>query len=266
MIVFFVYGLAFLFLGTAILLKHEKRSTLSLRSLLILLAIFGLLHGANEWSDMFLSLGDPYWTPPLFRIIKISGFYLGLSSFVFLLVFGARSVSLGDVRLRFLSRTLLAAALLFVVVVSVCGIQTGMSDGWYVTSGILSRYLLAFPGSLLAAAGLFRQSQSQIKEINSSAVLRNIRGNGARFCSICSACGRHSSQSVLSTGVIHQLQLVPKYVRLSCPGLSRRLRPLGRMVRHRNLECVFRRKLWGAGEAGSGTDLGCGPRQRCFVD
>ena len=44
------------------------------------------------------------------------------------------------------------------------------------------RYLLAFPGSLLAAAGLFRQSQSpEIKDINSSAVLRNMRGAAVVF-------------------------------------------------------------------------------------
>jgi len=60
LVVFFVYGLAFFLLGTAILLKQDKRSTLKLRSLLLLLAGFGLLHGASEWSDMFLALGETY--------------------------------------------------------------------------------------------------------------------------------------------------------------------------------------------------------------
>ena len=94
LMVFFFYGLAFVFLGTAILLKHDKRSTLRLRPLLLLLAGFGLLHGASEWSDMFLTLGETYWTPVFFRLIKITGFYLGLCSFVFLLVFGAKLVAL----------------------------------------------------------------------------------------------------------------------------------------------------------------------------
>jgi signal transduction histidine kinase len=182
LVVFFVYGLAFFLLGTAILLKQDKRSTLKLRSLLLLLAGFGLLHGASEWSDMFVALGETYWTPFLFRIIKTIGFYLGLGSFVFLLAFGLRSVALDKSRFKWLERASLIVALLFTVVVSVQGIRTGLSNQWYVTSGVLMRYLLAFPGSLIAAAGLFRQSQSgEIKEINSSAILRNIRGLAVVF-------------------------------------------------------------------------------------
>ena len=182
LVVFFIYGLAFFFLGTAILLKQDKRSTLRLRSLLLLLAGFGLLHGVSEWSDMFLALGEIYWTPFLFRIIKIIGFYLGLGSFVFLLAFGVRSVALGKPRFKWLERASLIASLLFAVVVSLHGIRTGLSNQWYVTSGVLTRYLLAFPGSLLVAAGLLRQSQSrEIKEINSSAVLRNMRGMAVVF-------------------------------------------------------------------------------------
>src|SRR5258707_3110007 len=78
LVVFFVYGLAFFLLGTAILLKQDKRSTLKLRSLLLLLAGFGLLHWAGEWSGMVLALGETYWTPFLFRIIKSTGFYPAL--------------------------------------------------------------------------------------------------------------------------------------------------------------------------------------------
>ncbi len=152
LVVFFIYGLAFFFLGTAILLKQDKRSTLRL------------------------------WTPFLFRTIKIIGFYLGLGSFVFLLAFGVRSVALDNSRFKWLERASLIASLLFAVVVSLHGIRTGLSNQWYVTSGVLMRYLLAFPGSLLAAAGLFRQSQSpEIKDINSSAVLRNMRGVAVVF-------------------------------------------------------------------------------------
>src|SRR5260370_9534556 len=182
LVVFFVYGLAFFLRGEGVLLKQDKRSTLKLRSLLLLLAGFGLLHGASEWSDMFLALGETYWTPFLFRIIKTIGFYLGLGSFVFLLAFGLRSVALDKSRFRWLERPSLIVSLLFTVVVSVQGIRTGLSNQWYLTSGVLTRYLLAFPGSLIAPSGLFRTSSSrEIKEINSSAILRNIRGLAGFF-------------------------------------------------------------------------------------
>jgi signal transduction histidine kinase/CheY-like chemotaxis protein len=176
LVVFFIYGLAFFLFGTAILLKQDKRSTLRLRSLLLFLAGFGLLHGASEWSDMFLALGETYWTPFLFQIIKIIGFYLGLGSFVLLLAFGVRSVALDKSKFKWLERASLIASFLFAVVLSLYGIRTGLSQQWYVTSGVLTRYLLAFPSSLLVAAGLFRQSQSrEIREINFSAIGRNLR-------------------------------------------------------------------------------------------
>jgi len=182
LVVFFIYGLAFFLLGTAILLKQDKRSTLRLRSLLLLLAGFGLLHGVSEWSDMLLALGETYWTPFLFRIIKIIGFYLGLGSFVFLLAFGVRSIALEKSRFKGLERASLIASLLFAVVVSLYGIRTGLSNQWYITSSVLMRYLLAFPGSLLVAAGFLRQSQSrEIKGINSSAVIRDIRAMAVVF-------------------------------------------------------------------------------------
>jgi signal transduction histidine kinase/CheY-like chemotaxis protein len=182
LVVFFIYGLAFFLFGAAILLKEDQHSGLRLRSLLSLLAGFGLLHGISEWSDMFLTLGETYWTPILFRLIKLMGFYLGLGSFIFLLMFGVRAISLDKSGPKWAGRALLIVSLLFTAVVSLYGVRTGLSKEWYVTSGVLTRYLLAFPGSLLAAAGLFRQSQSrEIQEINSSTLIRNIRGMAAVF-------------------------------------------------------------------------------------
>jgi signal transduction histidine kinase/CheY-like chemotaxis protein len=177
LVLFFIYGLAFFLFGTTILLKEDKRSTLRLRRALLLLAGFGLLHGMGEWSDMFLTLGQTYWTPFLFQFIKVSGFYLALASFIFLLAFGVRSVAPHKPEFKWMERAALIASLLFAVVVSLGGIRNGLNNQWFLTSGVLSRYLLAFPGSLLAAAGFFRQSQSrEIKSMDSHAACRNLRG------------------------------------------------------------------------------------------
>jgi signal transduction histidine kinase/DNA-binding response OmpR family regulator len=181
LVVFFIYGLAFFLFGMAIFLKDDKRGTLRLRSLLLLLAGFAILHGASEWSDMFLALGETYWTPFLFQTIKIIGFYLGLGSFVLLLAFGVRSSAL-DKKFKWLEDASLIASVVFAGVLNVYGIRAGLSNQWFLTSGVLSRYLLGFPGSLLAAAGLFRQSQSrEIQELHSSAVVRNMKAMAAVF-------------------------------------------------------------------------------------
>src|SRR5271156_149170 len=177
LVVFFIYGLAFFWFGTTILLRQDKRSTLRLRSSLLLLAGFGLLHGMGEWSDMFLALGRTYWTPFIFQFIKICGFYLALASFVFLVAFGVKSLASDYAKFKWLDRAALIASSLFAILVSLHGIRTGLSDQWFLTSGVLTRYFLAFPGSLLAAAGFLRQSQSQeIKSIDSPLAGRNLRG------------------------------------------------------------------------------------------
>ena len=182
LVVFFFYGLAFFFLGASILLQHDKRSTLRLRSLLLLLAAFGLLHGVSEWADMFLTLGETYWTLFLFRAIKITSFYLAFGSFVVLLMFGFRSVVLDKTSLKWLEPALLVSSLLLAIGLGLYGIRTGLSSQWYAASGALARYFLAFPASLLAAAGFFRQSRTdELKKLNSPSLLRNVRRMGFVF-------------------------------------------------------------------------------------
>ena len=73
--VFFVYGLAFFSLGLAASLQNTEDSTFSLRNCLWALAVFGFLHGTSEWADMFLTLGDAYWTPTGSMIIRTIGVY-----------------------------------------------------------------------------------------------------------------------------------------------------------------------------------------------
>ena len=62
LVVFFSYGLAFFLLGVAILLQPRRGSAFKIGNSLWLLAGFGIFHGLGEWMDMFLTLGDAYWT------------------------------------------------------------------------------------------------------------------------------------------------------------------------------------------------------------
>jgi signal transduction histidine kinase len=182
LVVFFIYGVAFILFGSAILLKDDKRTTLRLRRVLWLLGVFGLLHGLSEWADMFLSLGEAYWSPFLFAIIKLAGFYLGLSSFIFLLAFCVRAFAVDGAQFKWLERGSLIASLLFGFLVSLYGTWFHASTAWYATSGVLVRYLLAFPSSSFAAAGFYRQSYSrEIKSDYPSPVRRNMRWMSAIF-------------------------------------------------------------------------------------
>lgn len=56
-IIFFFYGLAFFSMGTAITLEAGRGTDERLRYALHPLALFGFLHGAHEWLEMFQILG-----------------------------------------------------------------------------------------------------------------------------------------------------------------------------------------------------------------
>jgi hypothetical protein len=53
--IYFVYGLAFFSMGLAILLTSARYRTSELRLAYALwpLALFGIVHGLNEWFEMF---------------------------------------------------------------------------------------------------------------------------------------------------------------------------------------------------------------------
>jgi uncharacterized membrane protein YeiB len=55
-LILFVYGQVFFVLGLAIVLQSRRRSRLSLARNLPWLAGFGILHGLNEWGDLFLPI------------------------------------------------------------------------------------------------------------------------------------------------------------------------------------------------------------------
>src|SRR3984893_13934415 len=182
LVVFFIYGLAFFLLGIAILLQPKRGSVFNIGNYLWLLAGFGLLHSLGEWMDMFLTLGDTYWTPLGTEVIKIASFYFGAASFVCLLQFSLRIIFQNRSKYEFLERTALIASLLFLVAVTSYGVSTGFSGQWLLLSQILMRYLLGFPGAILTAIGFWQQRKySDIQGLSSYHVDRSLMGMAAVF-------------------------------------------------------------------------------------
>jgi signal transduction histidine kinase/DNA-binding response OmpR family regulator len=182
LVVFFTYGLAFFLLGVAILLQRRLGSVFKLGNSLWLLAAFGLSHGLGEWMDMFLTLGDTYWTPLGTDVIKIASFYLGAASYVCLLQFSFRIIFQNRSRYEFLERTALIASLSFLVGATWYGVSTGFSVQWLLMSQILMRYLLGFPGAILTAIGFWQQRKSpEIQNLGSYHVDRSLIGMAAIF-------------------------------------------------------------------------------------
>ncbi len=180
--VFFIYGLAFFCLGLTASLQHTEDSTFELRHCLWALALFGFLHGMSEWADMFSLFGDAYWTHAGSQVINIAGFYLALSSFVFLLDFGvsaAFSKISGYTAPRNISR--LGSAVL-VLLITVYGLSNHLNSVWLLNSNVFMRYVLVFPASVFAAAGFAEHaSVSQNGDSSNPKIRRSMMGMACCF-------------------------------------------------------------------------------------
>ncbi|HAH31847.1 MAG TPA: hypothetical protein DCL44_05985 [Elusimicrobia bacterium] len=145
-IVFFVYGMAFLLMGIAILLQPKKLSKLSLAHDIWLLAMFGLTHGINELLDMWaITRGSS----EVFAIIR---WVILVTSYIFLFAFGRRFFE-GNFKnraFRELSRYAGPALGAFILTAAF------LSSDFWKTGSNLSRYFLGFPGGLLTGLGLLR--------------------------------------------------------------------------------------------------------------
>jgi|GEM_PF-5394143 len=138
-VVFFFYGLAFVAAGLLIFTQRRDISRRSIAKTFGWLAAFALIHGANEWVDMWRIIrGDG-------AAIRIIGLHLLAVSFIFLYEFGRSLFALSS-RGKWLagrwSTFGLAAACL--VLMASAGHEPSV---W-------PKYLLALPGGLLAAAGI----------------------------------------------------------------------------------------------------------------
>jgi signal transduction histidine kinase len=142
--IFFFYGLAFLVMGIVILVMPKKRDLLGLSEDLWLVGLFGLLHGANEWVDLFILRGSPFNVPAL----TVLGALLLPISFVPLLQFGVRTLFRGTRSFRVLKYLWMIALMGWA---AACFLTQS-----FLIPGIVARYFICIPGTLLTAAGLLR--------------------------------------------------------------------------------------------------------------
>lgn len=148
--VFFVYGLSFLLVAAVCFSMHRHgQSPLPWRWL----ALFGLLHGLNEWADLLtLICGDTHG----YVILRL-GFVV--SSFVCLLEFGRLGLIVLGHRVP---RRWVYGPLLLVVAL---GGFAGLAE-----THALARYALGLPGGLLAAWTLARAGKRPSVECHASAL------------------------------------------------------------------------------------------------
>lgn len=173
-IVFFVYGLAFVTMGTAIATQPRPRSSFRLAGILWLLAGFGLTHGLNEWLDMWAIIRGRS------QVLDLVRWFMVLISYLFLFEFGRRLFNVNSgtrqggsvVRLGWWLTAVLTGAVLVVGALS--------SDFWQVGS-TMARYLLCLPGSVLTGAGFLTYFRNEREALAPLGVERDFTWAGLSF-------------------------------------------------------------------------------------
>jgi signal transduction histidine kinase len=178
-ILYFIYGQVFFVTGLAIALQSRKYSRLKLARSLPYLAAFGLTYGLVEWGHVFIPTQARYLSIPAISIMKLAQLFLLALSFVFLLVFGLRLNAPRPVPHRWawgipgllfgLWSSTLFAAWVF---------HRGSDEQLLLLGEIALRYFMAFPGGLLAAYGLRRQTLRHIAPLQSPHIVSFLRTAG----------------------------------------------------------------------------------------
>jgi signal transduction histidine kinase len=157
-LIYFLYGLAFFSMGLLVAMEGGRSSDDRVRKALRPLAGFGLVHAAHEWMEMFVAIyaltGHNITT--VFYVLQ----FCTLSfSFLSLAAFGGYLLAKDEVAQRI--SLMIPLGLEAVWVFGLVSIQTHYAPGeLFNVTQAWTRYALAIPASILAAAGLIAQQRA----------------------------------------------------------------------------------------------------------
>lgn len=160
-LIYFIYGTSFIIMFVAITLWKERVGHIELMKDFEYLALFGLLHGFAEYSDIprFMAI-QPTWIFDLIKLVLVT------CSFAALLSFGLNVLSAGIEERRWIRGIPIGALLMFFLLLFLTGLSfTNTGDGINYTSADLSqRYILGFFGALISTYAFINLSR-KIKNI-----------------------------------------------------------------------------------------------------
>lgn len=154
-VVFFFYGLAFLFMGVIIFGQLRSESRFRIVDIMWALAVFGITHGINELLDMWAIIKG---TGPLLNIFR---WFILVISFVFLFEFGRAFFNL--TRKDQKRNPVLKGIWICPVILVIIAIIAFTSNDLWKVGGIWARYLLGFPGAILTGLGFLSYYSRELK-------------------------------------------------------------------------------------------------------
>ncbi len=158
-LVYFLYGLAFFSMGLAIMLELAHGSDERLRHAFRPLAVFGLLHGAHEWVEMWELQGllpGQYTYPVVWGGVDLA---LLAFSFLSLAAFGVFLISRSKPAQRYSLLVPLGLIALWGLGMLIISGRFPLEQDLIHVAHAWTRYVLAVPAALLACAGLIVQQR-----------------------------------------------------------------------------------------------------------
>jgi signal transduction histidine kinase len=158
-LIYFFYGLAFFSMGLAIMLELAHGSDERLRHAFRPLAVFGFLHGAHEWLEMWELQGilpGQYTYPEVWGGIDLA---ILTFSFLSLAAFGVFLIARSDSAQRYSLLVPLGMIAVWGLGLLVISGRFPLEQDMIHVAHAWTRYVLAVPASLLACAGLIIQQR-----------------------------------------------------------------------------------------------------------
>ena len=150
-VMYFIYGFSFYLFGVIILLVQPAR-TLSFGCCFLLLALFCILHGINEWVELIIIIGQNFWHAKTLMLIQYVRAFLLLSSFVYLFGFSIIGIvkCTPDGVKYFHKRLILFYVVIFIFLSFITFFSKNQKEVFLVFE-VLTRYSVAFFGASLTA-------------------------------------------------------------------------------------------------------------------
>ena len=153
-LLYFNYGLAYIFLGVAIVAKNMSGSKLKIVMPLRYLAIFGFTHGTLEWLELYRVFQGNVMSPEQVLTLKTLGLFFGIVSFLFLIQFGLTLMhaTIAKKNFNWFKVFHFFMIILWVTIIGLIWIEKKDFDLVLIKDvEIVTRYCLAFFGSIFSA-------------------------------------------------------------------------------------------------------------------
>ncbi len=194
-VLYFFYGLAFLFLGISIVVKDKTKSELRLAKHLWLLAGFGFAHGAHEWLELYLLFEGRHLTEHQLFFVNTFIVFAVVLSFFFLLQFGLSLIRFIDSKpLKWLKAVPSILFVLWLIYLFGQGVKRDFPS--FESADFFARNTLGVIGGLTTAFGLMTYSR-EARSINAYAS-KSLYYAGVVFLFYTIFTGTISSRTMIS--------------------------------------------------------------------